>query len=82
MPQTIRIKPETRVKLEVIARAESTTMTKMLDKLVDAYRRERVLEETNAAFAALKNNPKAWEHEQKERREWDATLADGLKDEA
>lgn len=81
MPQTIRIKPETRAKLERIARAERTTMTSVLDKVVDAYRRQRVLEQTNAAYAALRADPKAWEQELKERREWEATLADGLEDE-
>jgi hypothetical protein len=82
MPQTIRIRPETRRKLEVIAKSESTTMTSLLDKMVDAYRRQRFLEATNAAFAALRRNPKLWEQEQKERQEWDATLDDGTKDEA
>jgi hypothetical protein len=80
MGQTIRIRPETRLKLEGIAKAESTTMTKVLDKVVDAYRRQRMLEETNSAFADLKKDSKLWEQEQKERREWDAAMGDGLKD--
>ena len=82
MPQTIRIRPETRRKLEVLAKSESTTMTRLLDKAVDAYRRQQFLEATNAAFAALRRNPKLWEQEQKERQEWDATLDDGTKDDA
>lgn len=80
MPQTIRIKPETRKRLESMAKAESTTMTRLLDKAVEAYRRQHFLEETNAAFAALRKNPELWKHEQKERRQWDATLSDGIKD--
>ena len=82
MPQTIRIKPETRLKLEIIARAESTPMTKMLDKVVDAYRRQRFIEDANRAYAALRQDSKAWQEELEERRKWDATLSDGLEDEA
>ncbi len=42
-------------------------------------REERVFwEKTNRAYAALKANPRAWEQEQEERREWEATLQDGL----
>jgi hypothetical protein len=81
MPQTIRIKPETRQKLQMIAKEESTPMTKMLDRVVDAYQRQKLLEATNAAYAALRANPKAWEQELAERRLWDATLSDGLKGE-
>jgi hypothetical protein len=81
MPQTIRIRPETRRQLELIAQSESTTMTRLLDKMVDAYRRQRFLHATNAAFAALRRHPKLWEQELHERQEWDATLNDGIKDE-
>ena len=35
----------------------------------------------NAAYAALRSDPKAWKAEQAERALWDKTLADGLKDE-
>jgi hypothetical protein len=80
MTQTIRIRPDTRRKLEALAKSESTTMTRLMDKVVDAYRRQRFLEATNAAFAMLRQNPKLWEQEQKERKEWDATLDDGTKD--
>ena len=80
MTQTIRIRPDTRRKLEALAKSESTTMTRLMDKVVDAYRRQRFLESTNAAFATLRQNPKLWEQEQKERKEWDATLDDGTKD--
>lgn len=35
----------------------------------------------NLAFARLKENPKAWEEEKEERRLFENTLKDGLKDE-
>jgi hypothetical protein len=80
MPQTIRIRPETRQKLAILAKSESSTMTKILDKVVEAYRRQRFLESVNADFARLRKNPKLWDQELKERAEWDSTLSDGMKD--
>jgi hypothetical protein len=34
--------------------------------------------QVNAAYAALRDDPRAWADVEAERREWDATLADGL----
>jgi len=41
-------------------------------------RRRRLTEDTNAAYARLREDPAAWEQHLKEREEWDAALADGL----
>ena len=43
----------------------------------DAYRK-LLLEMGNRAYAALKEDPKAWERELAERKLWEKTLADGL----
>ncbi|HVT79711.1 MAG TPA: toxin-antitoxin system protein [Phycisphaerae bacterium] len=80
MPQTIRIRSETRAVLEKLAKAEATPMTKMLDKVVDTYRRRKLLEDANADFAALRADPKAWSDELEERKLWERTVGDGLKD--
>jgi hypothetical protein len=53
-------------------------MTDVLDKAIEAYRRQRFLETLNADFLALREDPAAWKSVQQERDEWDATLADGL----
>jgi hypothetical protein len=50
-------------------------------KAVEAYRRQRFLEESNRAFAALRTDPETWKTEQAEREAWDMTLADGLEQE-
>lgn len=50
----------------------------LLDKAIEEYRRSRLLDETNVAFAALRSDDGAWQEELAERREWDATLSDGL----
>jgi hypothetical protein len=53
-------------------------MTVVLDKAIEAYRRQRLIEEVNASFAALRADPEAWREEQQDRAAWDATLGDGL----
>ena len=40
--------------------------------------REKVLEGADAAFAALRRDPDAWDEEEQERRTWDQTAGDGL----
>ena len=53
-------------------------MQSLLEEAVEALRRRRFLEETNAAFASLRKSPAAWTALRAERKEWDATLLDGL----
>ena len=55
-------------------------MSVVLNKAVEAYRRQRILEQANAADAALRSDPKAWAEELAERREWETALADSLPD--
>jgi len=49
-----------------------------LEKAFEAYRRKRMLEAGNEAYAALRKNRKAWGQELAERRLWESTSADGL----
>lgn len=51
----------------------------VLKQASNSYRRRKFIEEANAAFAALRNNPEAWTGEQQERDLWDRTSGDGLK---
>jgi hypothetical protein len=54
------------------------SMTEILDKALDAYRRQLFFEQLNAGYAALRADPEAWAEELHERQLWDATLMDGL----
>jgi len=54
---------------------------KMVDLPVERLRRHRILASANAGFAAMKKIPTAWREELEERAGWEATLADGLRDE-
>jgi len=53
-------------------------MQALLDKAIEAYRRQFFLKEVNKAYAALREDPKAWPAVEKERAAWDNTLGDGL----
>jgi len=61
-----------------MARAEHDSMQSVLEKAVEEYRRRRFLEDVNAAYLLLKEDPEAWKELEEERSAWDATLADGL----
>jgi predicted transcriptional regulator len=78
--ETVRIKPETHVKLKQLAEATGQSMPDVLDDAVEALRRQRLLEDTNQAYAALRSNSKAWQRELAERAIWNVSLADGLED--
>ena len=75
---TVRISQTAHDILRALARAEGKPMLAVLDEAVEALRRQRFLEQVNAAYAALRADPQAWEAHEPERREWEATLADGL----
>jgi hypothetical protein len=49
--------------------------------LIPAAERQHFLAGVNADFAALRNDPVAWQEEQAERAAWDCTLADDLTEE-
>jgi hypothetical protein len=60
--------------------AEQTGQTEMevLDKALDAYRRKLFFDQLNAGYAEMQADPQAWSEHLAERRQWDATLMDGL----
>lgn len=78
MSLTIRISRSAHASLRRLAEEADEPMTELLDKAIEAYRRQRFLEGLNADFAALRSHPAAWADEEAERQEWDATLPDGL----
>lgn len=77
----IRISPRSKAALRTIARREGKPMQAVLDQAIERYQRDKFLDDVNAAFAALKNDSKAWKQEQAERALWDKTLTDGLESE-
>lgn len=77
MPST-RISEPAHEVLRRLADESGEPMQAILDKAVELYRRQRFLDESNRAFAALRADSKAWKGEQAERVAWDITVADGL----
>jgi hypothetical protein len=77
---TVRITPSAHAALRALAEEADESMTEVLDRAIEAYRRQRFLAGLNSDFAALRRDGKAWEEELAEREEWDATLSDGLED--
>jgi predicted transcriptional regulator len=73
---TVRLTDETRAVLRQLARESEESMQTVLAKAVEAYRRQRLLEQTNEAYATIRQDALAWNTLLEERAEWDATLQD------
>jgi hypothetical protein len=76
--RSVRINEQTRTTLLELASQTNQPMQEVLARAVELYRRQRLLEETNAAYAALRADPQQWREMQAERAPWDAALADNL----
>lgn len=64
--------------LQQLAQSTGKQHQEIIHEALDSYYRDRLLDETDAAFARLKAQPKAWADELAERAVWDGTIADGL----
>ena len=81
MGALVRVTDETLAALRDLSQQTAESMQDIVAKAVEAYRRQQILELSNAAYAALKADPQAWQDMRDERAVWDVTLADGLEDE-
>lgn len=61
-----------------IAEESGQSVSEVLDRAVDAYRRKVFLEAVNAGYAAMQAEPESWGEHESERKLWDATIGDGL----
>jgi hypothetical protein len=75
---TVRINETTRDTLRELARAEGRPMQAVLEQAVETLRRQRFLEAVNSAYGSLRGDAKAWAGIERDRRDWDSTLLDGL----
>ena len=75
---TVRVGQATRAALRQLAAETGEPMSVVLEKAVEAYRRQCIFAQANAAYAALRSDPEAWTEELAERQEWEGTLTDGL----
>ncbi len=78
----MRVPAETHALLARLARRSGRTLADELAAAVAAYERQQFFDELEAQLAALQADPAAWTDYQAEARSWEATLRDGLEDEA
>ena len=76
MSVTVRISEPLRETLRSLAAREGVPMQTVLEKAVESYRRNSLLDELNAAYARLGDATKA--DLDQELLDWEATLADGV----
>jgi hypothetical protein len=76
MPAAIRIPDSTYQTIRELAGDGS--MQAVVVQAVEAFRRQRIIDQANEGFAALRRDPVAWSQEEAERDEWVVTLGDGL----
>ncbi len=81
MSTTVRVSEETHRALREISSQRGESMTDVLAEAVKRLRQVDLLRRTNEAYAALREDPEAWDELLRERAEWDVTLMDGLEDE-
>jgi len=75
---TIRVSIRTRDLLQELAQRSGGSMQTILEQALEQYRRQQLLEAANDAYAELRTNEDVWAELERERQDWDATLADGL----
>jgi predicted transcriptional regulator len=73
---TIRVSLRTRDVLQELAQASGNSMQVVLEQALEQYRRQQLLEATNAAYAALRAHPEACASLEQERLTWDQTRAE------
>jgi hypothetical protein len=75
---TVPISEASHQLLMELAEQTGHTITDLLDKALDAYRRKLFIDQMNAGYAELRADPEAWAEHLAERKLWDSTLMDGL----
>ena len=78
MSTTIRVSEKTRDTVHDLARKVGVPMAEVVERAVEAYRRQCFVEAINTGYAELRADPEAWAAYQEELSAWDATLLDGL----
>lgn len=64
--------------LQELAASTGKQHQEIIHEALEAFHRDRMLDEINAAFAAVKRDDAAWRDERSERMAWDGTAADGV----
>ena len=60
-----------------LAALEETTQQELIARALEAFERAVLLDRLNASFARMREDPRAWRKEQRERRAWEGTTESG-----
>ena len=77
MAQT-RILDSDHALLQELAAITGKQQQEIIHEALEAFNRDRMLDEINVAFAAVRRDESAWREEQAERTAWDAASTDGV----
>ena len=75
---TVDINENTHELLRELAEKTGQSTTAVLDKALDAYRRQVFFEALNVGYGEMRADPKALAEFHADQKDWDATLMDGL----
>lgn len=75
---TVRIRKDTHRSLRQLATHTGRSLPEVLEEAVENLRRQSFLQGLAADFAALRDEPEAWQDELEERAAWNGTLRDDL----
>lgn len=78
---TIRVSKETYEQVRALAQRTGETMQEVISKAIEQYREKIFWQQVHEAYARLQQDSVAWQEEMEERRIWENTLLDGLKEE-
>ena len=75
---TIRISLHAHDVLQELAETSGSSMQAVVEEAIEQYRRQQLLEATNAAYAALRAAPAAWARLEQDRQAWAQIRATGV----
>lgn len=75
---TVRISEKMHHSLRDLAEQSGESMQAVLERALEQYRRQKFLEDCQAAYANLQQDPEQLASYQKEVSAWDSALLDGL----
>ena len=81
MTTTIRISTSSHEILKEESMASGRSMQAVLEDAIEHYRRQRFVQEVNAAYSRVREDALAWGEIVEERNAWEGSVGDGLDDE-
>lgn len=75
---TVRVRSHVHATLRELSHELDVPIQDIIEDAIDAYRRQRMIEQHNRAYAAVKADPDQWRAELEERAGWGRSASDGL----